>query len=96
MQTLTYIGPGGQRTFTTEDGFSVDLAFTRGEPVEISDENAKHLLSGPHAREFVEGELEEQGPSPEAPPAAGAITDETGDVPGSDDDDTADQAEKEA
>lgn len=86
MRTVTYLGPGGERRFSADDGFTVDLVFRRNEPTEIADANAEALLEGPHAYEFTEGAPETPFDLPEAPPASGAITDETGDVPGPDDD----------
>lgn len=79
MKQVTYIGPAGERAFTTDDGFTVDLRFRRGEPLEISNENLAHLMGGPHAREFIEGEPDEPLSPPDAGVAAGAMTDTTGD-----------------
>lgn len=79
MKTVTYIGPAGERVFDVTDGFTVPLRFRRGEPLEISNENLAHLMDGPHAREFIEGEPDEPLTPPDAGVAAGALTDTTGD-----------------
>lgn len=90
MKTLTYVGPAGERRFRAElDEVTVDLAFPRGEAVEVSDANAKILLDGPHAGDFVEGKVERDVGTVyvEAGESAGAMTDTTGDIPAADDND---------
>lgn len=55
MRTLTYTGPATRRILGPTEGLDTRRVFTRGEPLEVSDADARRILEGPAAGEFDAG-----------------------------------------